>query len=68
MVSPKAVPAVWAPGLATVNELAPAAATVKLVEVPVTKPWVAASVVDWASVKVMPEAEPTPAANVTEAG
>ena len=35
MVSPKAVPAVWAPGLATVNELAPAATTVKLVE-PVT--------------------------------
>ncbi len=51
------------------TRLAPApAATVKLVEVPVTKPWVAASVVVWASVKVMPEAVPTPAVKVTEAG
>ncbi len=41
--------------------------TVKLVEVPVTAPWVAVSVVLWASKRVT-EAVPTPAVKVTEAG
>ena len=50
MVSLKAVPAVWVPGFGTVKETGVARGlTVMLPDVPVTEPWVAVSVVVWAS-------------------
>ena len=45
----------------------PVLLTVKLPEVPLIVPWVAVSVVVWASKSVM-DAVPTPAVKVTEAG
>ena len=68
MVSLKAEPALWVLGVGTENETALLTGfTVKLPDVPETEPWVAVSVVDWASTRVI-EAVPTPAVKVTEDG
>ena len=68
MVSLKAMPAVWAPGFGTVKETGVARGlTVMLPDVPVTEPWVAVSLVVWASYRVT-EAVPVPPAKATLAG
>ena len=67
MVSLKATPAVWVPGLAGEKLAAVPAETLKLPDLPVIDPWVTVSVVDWASVRVI-DAVPMPAVKVTEPG
>ncbi len=54
-----------APDVAT-NVVAAAGLTVKFADVPATRPWVAVSVVDWASVRVIGTALSTPLLKVND--